>query len=125
VAQLIVNDGYVNSEPSAIQIQVISRQSEAIDKTRDIETAIASLDPAVVKNMKNALINKLNAVIASINAGLYRDALDQLQNDILGKTDGCAKTGAPDKNDWITTCQDQEKVYPLIFDLIRLIQDME
>jgi hypothetical protein len=51
--------------------------------------------------MRNELIKKLNAVIARIEAGHYRDALEQLQDDILAKTDGCAKVGAPDKNDWI------------------------
>ena len=43
--------------------------------------------------MQNALLNKLNAVIASIQADNYADALAQLQIDILGKTDGCATSG--------------------------------
>ena len=38
-----------------------------------------------------------------IAGGNYSSALDQLQNDILLKTDGCAKDGAPDKNGWINT----------------------
>jgi hypothetical protein len=93
---------------------------------RSLQNVIASLDPAVLKNanMKNALINKLNAVIANISAGIYNDALDQLQNDILGKTDGCATAGAPDKNDWITTCEDQEKIYPSVVSLVQLVQSI-
>jgi hypothetical protein len=27
-----------------------------------------------------------------------------IQNDILRKTDGCVRSGAPDNNDWITDC---------------------
>ncbi len=48
--------------------------------------------------MQNAFINKLNTALANIDAGNYAYALDQLQNGILLKTDGCATTGALDKN---------------------------
>jgi hypothetical protein len=68
--------------------------------------------------MQNALLNKLNAVIASIEAGNYSDALGQLQNDILDKTNGCATVGAPDKNDWIVNCPDQSKVYTPLLNII-------
>jgi hypothetical protein len=68
--------------------------------------------------MQNALLNKLNAAIASIQAGNYAVALAQLQNDILGKTDGCATSGAPDQNDWINNCQDQSKVYTQLLNII-------
>jgi hypothetical protein len=126
VVQLIVNDGYVDSIPSTIQIQVITTVTEAIQQTQNIQTIISSLNPSVFKNsnMQNALLNKLNAVINNINAGDYTDALDQLQNDILGKTDGCATSGSPDKNDWIETCTAQNMVYPYIIKLIQLIQGM-
>ncbi len=127
VAQLIVNDGFVNSDPATIQVEVIAKQSDPIDSLRNIEVVISSLDGIMFKNpnMKNALINKLNAVIASINDGHYSDALDQLQNDILGKMDGCAKAGAPDKNDWIINCKGQGQVYPSIVSLIQLVQSMK
>ena len=54
--------------------------------------------------------------------GLYEDALDKLENDILKKTDGCAETGAPDSTDWILTCEDQAKVYPLVMRAIEIVQ---
>jgi hypothetical protein len=57
-----------------------------------------------------------------IDEGLYQDALNKLKNDILQKTDGCAETGQPDKNDWILTCEDQEKVYPLVLRAIELLE---
>ncbi len=31
---------------------------------------------------------------------LYSEALNKLQNDILKKTNGCAETGEPDRNNW-------------------------
>ena len=46
--------------------------------------------------------NKLNAVIASLAAGNYADALGLLESDLLGKVDGEATIGKPDNNDWIT-----------------------
>ena len=124
VVQLIVNDGFVDSDPSTIQVQAVTIQTEAIKAVQDVETVVTSLNPNVFKNanMQNTLINKLNAVIANIEAGNYADALGQLQNDILGKTDGCATSGAPDRNDWIKDCEAQNQVYPLIMEAIELVR---
>jgi K319-like protein len=121
VAQLIVNDGFVDSLPATVEIQVVSRQTQVTMNIESLQqNVIATLAPSAFKNatMQNALLNKLNAVIASIEACNYSDALAQLQNDILAKTDGCATSGAPDKNDWITNCTDQSKVYPLLLNII-------
>jgi len=70
------------------------------------------------RNMKNALLNKINALQKMIADGLYEEALDKLRNDLLKKTDGCALTGEPDKNDWIKTCKAQSLIYPLIIETI-------
>ncbi len=82
------------------------------------------LDPESLKNanMKNALINKINAVQGMIAEELYAEALDKLQNDILQKTDGCAETGQPDKNDWIITCEGQSWLYPLVIETIEHVR---
>jgi hypothetical protein len=124
VAQLIVNDGIVDSDPSTVQVQVVPAPTNAIEATKDVQVLVASFDAGVLKNtaMQNALINKLNAVIASLNAGNQADAVDQLQNDLMNKTDGCATAGAPDKNDWIKTCDEQAEMYSRIVDLIRLVR---
>jgi hypothetical protein len=125
VAQLIVNDGFVDSVASTVQVQVITRQTEAAQQTQNIQNIIASLNPSVLKNanMQNALINQLNAALGYIDTGDYADALGQLQ-EILGKMDGCATTGAPDKNDWIKTCAAQNQVYPYVMKLIQLVRSM-
>jgi hypothetical protein len=52
----------------------------------------------------------------------YEEALDKLENDILQKTNGCAETGAPDKNDWIQDCDTQNQVYPFITEAIALLK---
>jgi len=121
VAQLVVNDGFVDSLPTAVQIQAVSRQTQAIQNIQGLQqNVIANLAPRAFKNttMQNALLNKLNAVIASIEAGNYADALGQLQSDILKKTDGCPTSGAPDNNDWIVNCPDQSKVYTPLLNII-------
>jgi hypothetical protein len=85
---------------------------------------IANLDPDCLhnKNAGNALINKIEAALSMIDEGLYQDALDKLKNDIFQKTNGCAETGQPDKNDWITSCEGQKKVYPLVLRAIELLE---
>lgn len=127
VIQLIVNDGDVDSDPSTIQVQVVTSTTAAVEETKTIQTIIAAFDTSVLKNanMQNALINKLNAVVANLTVGDVASAVEQLQNDMLSKTDGCATSGAPDKNDWIKTCEEQDQVYPYVLQLIQLLQTMK
>ena len=48
---------------------------------------IAALDSSAFKNgdMQNILLNKLNSVIANVEAGKYTDAANQMRNDIMPK----------------------------------------
>ncbi|MHC4074820.1 MAG: fibronectin type III domain-containing protein [Planctomycetota bacterium] len=84
------------------------------------------LDPNSLKNanMANALSNKIDEVLAMIDAGNYQAALKKLENDILKKTDGCANSGKPDKNDWIKTCEQQGRIYPLIMETIEYVEGL-
>ena len=75
-------------------------------------------------NQQNALTKKLHAVVRMVNHGLYADALDKLQNDILQKTNGCNAKGSPDRNDWITNCNGQDELYPLIDETISVLQGL-
>jgi hypothetical protein len=59
-----------------------------------------------------------------VDLGLYAEALDKLQSDVLTKTDGCANEGEPDKNDWITDCQQQGVVYAEIMRAIIILTDL-
>jgi hypothetical protein len=126
VVQLVVNDGTLDSDPSTVQIQAVDAVTEAIQAIQDCEAEISSLDSSVFKNanMQNTLINKLNAVIANIEAGNYEDALGQLENDVLGKMDGCATSGSPDKNDWIKDCEAQGEVYSCIVNSISAVESL-
>jgi hypothetical protein len=76
------------------------------------------------KNMKYSLVNKIDEALQMIDEGLYKVALNKLENDILQKTNGCGQTGEPDKNDWIITCEEQSEVYPLIIETIEHVKGL-
>jgi hypothetical protein len=76
------------------------------------------------RNSVKPLTKKIAVVLAMIDSGAYGAALDKLRNDLLKKTDGCAERGAPDKNDWIVTCEAQQQVYPLVVQAIELLQEL-
>jgi hypothetical protein len=125
-AQLIVNDGFINSDPNSVTIQAILTTTDVIQEIQALQVRIAAMVPSDFKNanIQKMLMNKTNAVIKSIETGSYQEALDQLRNDILGKTDGCKghPAGKPDKNDWIMNPQAQAALYPA---LLHIIGEME
>ena len=120
VVSLIVNDGQVDSDPSTLSITVVSSTDPLIEDLIKAINAINALDRSAFKsrNLKKVLTNKINTVIAYIDQGLYREAKSALESGIIKKVDGCAKNGAPDKNDWIITCDAQNQVYPFILHAI-------
>jgi hypothetical protein len=98
---------YWSNVESSLQVTLDDAVELLLD-TRDLRN----------RNMKNALLNKISALQKMIADGLYADALDKLEHDILAKMNGCALLGEPDKNDWIKTCQAQSQIYPLIIETI-------
>jgi len=100
--------------------------SSVVLKLQEVIDAVNALDKCHFKNknLKKALTNKLNATVKKMDSGLYFDAQDKLVNDILKKMDGCANDGAPDKNDWIKTCDGQIAIYPLVVEAIGLLDDL-
>jgi hypothetical protein len=110
----------VDSDPSTLSITVVSSTDPLIEDLIKAINAINALDRSAFKsrNLKKVLTNKINTVIAYIDQGLYREAKSALESGIIKKVDGCAKNGAPDKNDWIITCDAQNQVYPNILSAI-------
>jgi hypothetical protein len=126
--QLVVNDGDMDSEPHVISFTAILDSHAVIVAIQELQhETIAALDSAAFKNsnMKNTMINKLSSVAANIEAGNYQEALGQLQHDLLAKTDGCATSGAPDKNDWIKDCKDQEEIYGELQQIISWLKQLQ
>lgn len=123
---LIVNDGTVDSVPDTMSVSAVTQQTAAITTAQETMDVMNGLDEQLFNNPnnQNALTNKLNAVIVAIENGEYEDSLKKLKNDILKKMDGCAKTGEPDKNDWIKDCDAQAEVYPLVLEMIALLEQL-
>jgi len=58
VVQLLVNDGYTSSDPSAIQVQAVVYPSTVVHSAQDAQTTIVSIPPVEFKNanMQNTLL---------------------------------------------------------------------
>ena len=117
---VIDDDGGVGV--STATVTVISPQ----DATGAIDDVIQDLPGAAFKNnpdqRKNAFFQKLEEVIADIDAGLYLDAINKLQNDIRPKCDG--SFGGNPNNDWITDPDAQAQLVPMIDSLIAYLQTL-
>ncbi len=63
-------------------------------------------------------------MIKEIEKGKSGKAKKILKKDILKKTDGCAVNGSPDKKDKIKDCDAQALIYPLILEVINLVEQL-
>jgi hypothetical protein len=126
VAQLIVNDGFADSVPDTMQALAYSTPSAAISALSNAQYVVTSLSPSVFKNkdMRRTIVNGLNSVITLIEKGDYRDALAQLNGNLLGKTDGCNLRGSPDPHDWVTSCAGQRQLFFAIQESIWIIEGL-
>jgi uncharacterized repeat protein (TIGR01451 family) len=126
VLTLVVNDGFADSASDSVTVSVVSQQTYAIELTQQIIQSINAMDRHDFRNRlnKRVLTNKLNAVIEKIERERFRDAIRQLENDILRKTDGCAEIGHPDFSDWIIRCDAQSQIYQPILDVIDVLETL-
>lgn len=124
VISLIVNDGLADSEPDDVTIEVVAVHDGLVMVLDDVSGVIDGLDDDSLNNKKlrKPLTNKVDAVMQMVDEGCYEDALKKLEHDILGKTNGCAEIDEPDKNDWITNCDEQEQLYDLLIQAIELLE---
>ena len=120
---LIVNDGSIDSDPQSVNILSTTVLDALTQVLHDAITAINNIAPSNFKHpiLKNILTKKINIVIHQISHNRYRRAQHRLSHDILRKMDGCANNAQPDRNDWITTCSEQDVVYNLITEAIETI----
>jgi hypothetical protein len=109
------NAASVESQWSNVESSLQCALSDAVEKLLKPESLKG-------KNLKRSLLNKITIATDMIDNGLYTDAMNKLQNDILQKTNGCAEMGQPDKNDWIINCEQQAVVYPLIIETIEHVR---
>ncbi|MFC1762180.1 leucine-rich repeat domain-containing protein [Planctomycetota bacterium] len=121
--QLTVNNGTWNSKPDQVLVTAIPSQAMLSVVLANIIEYIAGMPEESFHNKNSAevLIQKLEEVLSQVEAGHFKGAQQKLIHDVLAKTNGCNVGDAPDKNDWIITCEEQVKIYPLIERAIELL----
>jgi len=131
LVSLVVNDGFLDSDPSNATILAIDANNidDFIEALMKAIIEINGLDISDINNYnnKNALTNKIISVILNYLKGEYGSSmLDKLKEDIAGKFDGCAldDPAAVDQNDWIMNCSAQDKVYPYLELAISILDDI-
>jgi uncharacterized repeat protein (TIGR01451 family) len=126
VLTLVVSDGISDSAPDSVTVSAISQQTWATDIVQQIIQNINAMDRHDFRNRHNkrVLTGKLNAVIFKIEREHYLSAIRTLENDVLRKTDGCAEHGHVDFTDWIIKCDAQASVYPLLIEVIDILETM-
>jgi hypothetical protein len=127
---LVVNDGTADSAPSHVTIVAITTQdllNQTLSETIDAINGLAD-EMFDNKNHKGTLTGNggIAGVLNLIERGDFVGAYNRLEKDVLAKLDGCATTTPPtppkhDNNDWITTCDAQDQVYPLIIEALELL----
>ena len=124
---------FVPDEPGAYQISLLVSDG-AMTSTDNITVTVASLEDAMYpdvqlvstilndaessafknKNMGRTLANKISIVFKLYGDRSRSEALVKLTDDILAKLSGCARTAAPDKDDWIVDCTLQTTIASLL-----------
>jgi hypothetical protein len=127
VITLTVNDDFGGTASTNIQVMAFLNSQAVTAAIQSLEVLIANqaaLPDDVFKNpnMRKTMTNKLNSVIANIEAKNYQEALAQLENDLLQKTDGFY--GGNPKNDWVTTQAAQAQLYPALAEIIKNLKNL-
>jgi hypothetical protein len=65
---------------------------------------------------------KLGIAQKMIDRSKYKNARNPLEKSILKKANGCKKTGMPDRNDWIGSCDLKIDVYWKIHEIAVLLK---
>lgn len=68
------------------------------------------------------LTDKVDEALGYVEREEYHLALQKLRVEVLRRTDGCARDGAPDADDLITDCAAQQEIYPLVMETIAMIE---
>jgi parallel beta-helix repeat protein len=124
--ELIVFDGWENSDPDEVLISAIIPGEFAKDKIREALDILNGLGPECVttKGNKRALGNFLTQALAALQEDDVEEAINKL-NKSIDRTDGYVLRGVPDGNgpgrDWITCPNAQEQIYQLLNDALNAL----
>lgn len=125
-AQLTVSDPFGPGAPDTAQITAITANGHAQLQLQAASAIAIGLSRASVTNggNQNALIQFLSNAVTALEAGIVTEAQEKITL-AMSRTDGCALRGAPDGNgpgrDWITSCDAQTQIYPLLVDALAAV----
>lgn len=96
------------------------------EKLSQLMVTLAGMPGSAFKqpSAQRVLEQKLSVIRKQVNKGCYAEALEKLQNDILSKMNGCidSKGKAPDKNDWVRSCDAQKQLYWAVNEIVVLLK---
>jgi hypothetical protein len=126
-ASLTVSDFLGAGEPDTVQMTATTLSGYVETQLQGIGAYLAGLEPTAVTNRGNqtALTQFLSNAIVALQGGDLAAAAHQIEQAI-SRLDGCALRGIPDGNgagrDWITSCDAQSEMYPVLVDALTAIQ---
>jgi hypothetical protein len=124
VVTLIVSDGFAQSTPSTSTVTAISARTDLLNRLRHVIGVVDAMSESQFKkNKKKPFEQSLKSVLKSAEKGSYRKALDELEEDVLPRVDGCARRGTPDHDDWMS-CTGQAAVYRDLRACRRILKDL-
>jgi hypothetical protein len=125
IAQLIVNDGFVDSAPDTVVIQA-SSATDAVTQTLQDLIALINGFPATEngkavfqhRQLRRNLVREIQLALYLVEHGQFRLADRLLGRVVLAEMDGCQRNGKPDRGDWIRACAEQDQAYLLVTEAI-------
>jgi len=119
--QLVVNDGFEDSEPATVSVNAINAADFALITLRDVMNYVEGLpNPSFQGPVQRQTRKKLISTIAKAIRDIQRNHINttvHLIDKMIERNDGCTLRGSPDpfgssiKTDWIIDCTAQQDVY--------------
>ena len=128
-AKLTVNDGFIDSSPDSVTLTIITAEDYTQQQVAETINLVAELPPTSVSTSGNqqALTNFLNQAIEQLQKDEIEESISKIVMAIE-RCDGCALRGSPDlqgsglRKDYVTDCDDQVMIYPLLINALEALQ---
>jgi hypothetical protein len=119
-------DGNLRIQGAAVDLGAYETNTSLEDTLRGVISQMQGLDRTAFTdpNSRDVLVNELQAVVALIGGELFGEALHELREEIIPRMDGCGTTGGPDDTDWITTCEAQQSLCPVVSAVAEVIEPL-
>ena len=116
------SDTYAGITSNSVSVKVVSKAS-VLQDLATLRTTINQLpNSAFIPGTKTVLLAELSVTELEVKLNVYGRAATTLQQAVLPRMDGWAKTGNPDGNDWVRTATAQAQLFPQVQNLIQELQ---